>query len=429
MRVLVLSQYFWPENFRVNDLSAELVARGHHVTVLTGWPNYPEGRVFAEYRADPAAFARHHGAEVLRIPVLPRGQGRLMLVLNYLSFVLSGLLWAPWLLRGRSFDAIFVFQTSPITSVIPALLLRRIKRAPLLLWVLDLWPDTLSAVGVLRSPRALALVGRLVRFIYRRCDRILVQSRAFMGNVERHGGAPERLRYFPNWAEPIFQGSLREVAPAPELAPHAGGFNIMFAGNLGDAQDFPAILDAAQRLRDEHPELRWLVVGDGRAAPMVRAELARRGLEGCVRLLGRFPMERMPSFFVGASAMLVSLKADPVFSLTIPGKVQSYLSAGMPVLAMMDGEGARVIEEAAAGLTAPAGDGAALADAVRTLIALTPAQREAMGARGRTYCEREFDRATLMSALERWMAELAGRPLDPASLHLTNESRQARHGP
>ncbi len=410
MRVLVLSQYFWPENFRVNDLSAELVARGHQVTVLTGWPNYPDGRVFPEYRADPSAFADFHGAEVLRVPVLPRGSGKLQLVLNYLSFVLSGLLWAPWLLRGRRFDAIFVFQTSPITSVIPALLLRRLKRAPLLLWVLDLWPDTLSAVGVLRSPRGLALVGRLVRFIYRRCDRVLVQSRAFMGNVERHGGPRARQRYFPNWAEPIFQGSLREVLPAPEVQPYADGFNVMFAGNIGEAQDFPAVLDAADRLRDE-PRLRWLIVGDGRAAPALRAEIARRGLADRVVLLGRHPMDRMPSFFVAASAMLVSLRADPVFDLTIPGKVQSYLSAGVPVLAMLDGEGARVIEEAGAGLTARAGDGAALAEAVRRLMAMAPEQRAAMGARGRAYCEREFDRATLMSALEGWMRELGGQPL------------------
>lgn len=409
MRLLVMSQYFWPENFRINDLTAELVARGHEVTVLTGWPNYPDGVVFPNFRADPAAFSRHHGAQILRIPVLARGTGSTRLVLNYLSFVLSGLLLAPWKLRGRRFDAIFVFQTSPITSAMPALLVRHLKRTPLLLWVLDLWPDTLSAVGVVTSPRALGWVGRVVSFIYRRCDRVLVQSKAFVDNVQKYGGHPARIRYFPNWAEPIFLGRLHEVTAAPEVAPYADCFNVMFAGNIGEAQDFPAVLHAAEILREERPALRWLIVGDGRAAAMVRTEVELRGLQKCFILLGRHPMERMPAFFRSASAMLATLKRDPIFSMTIPGKVQSYLSAGVPLIGMMDGEGARVIEQSGAGLTAPAGDGPALAAAVRHMMDLPAQERAAMGERGRAYCAREFDRAKLMSALESWIHELGGR--------------------
>jgi glycosyltransferase involved in cell wall biosynthesis len=409
LRLLVVSQYFWPETFRINDLVAELVARGHEVTVLTGLPNYPEGRVFDAYRSEPGAYTRFAGADVVRLPLLPRGSGNLRLTLNYLSFVASGLLLGPWRLRSRSFDAIFVFQTSPVTAALPALLLRRIKRAPVLMWVLDLWPDTLSAVGVVRSPTLLGTVGRLVAFIYRRCDRILVQSRAFLANVRRHGGDMARVRYFPGWAEPIFEGGLEGVEAAPETAPYReGGFNVLFAGNLGDAQDFPAILDAAEELRARR-DIRWLIVGDGRAAPMVRAEIDRRGLQANVVLLGRHPLDRMPSFFRAADALLVTLKRDPIFAMTIPGKVQSYLAAGLPLLAMLDGEGARVIEEAGAGLVAPAGDGRALAAQVERLAGLSPGERAAMGARARACCEREFDRASLITALESWIGEVAPR--------------------
>lgn len=409
MRLLVVSQYFWPETFRINDLVAELVARGHEVTVLTGLPNYPEGRVFDAYRSKPGAYTRFAGADVVRLPLLPRGSGNLRLALNYLSFVASGLLLGPWRLRNRSFDAIFVFQTSPVTAALPALLLRRIKRAPVLMWVLDLWPDTLSAVGVVRSPTLLGAVGRLVAFIYRRCDRILVQSRAFLANVRRHGGDMARVRYFPGWAEPIFEGGLEGVEAAPETTPYReGGFNVLFAGNLGDAQDFPAILDAAEALRARR-DIRWLIVGDGRAAPMVRAEIDRRGLQVNVVLLGRHPLDRMPSFFRAADALLVTLKRDPIFAMTIPGKVQSYLAAGLPLLAMLDGEGARVIEEAGAGLVAPAGDGRALAAQVERLAGLSPGERAAMGARARACCEREFDRASLITALESWIREVAPR--------------------
>lgn len=404
MRLLVVSQYFWPETFRVNDIVTELRRRGHTITVLTGRPNYPEGRVYAEFLGDTARFDRFQGAEVIRVPLRPRGSGSLRLVLNYWSFVFWGCLLGPWLLRGRSFDAIFVFATSPITSVLPALLLRRIKRTPVLLWVLDLWPDTLSAVGVVRSARALAWVGRLVRFIYRRCDRILVQSRAFEDNVERWSGSRDRTSYFPAWAEEIFDQPDADVAAAPELATFQGTFNVMFAGNIGEAQDFPAILAAAESLRDR-PDIQWLIVGDGRAAPFVREEVTRRNLLPTVHLLGRHPLDRMPAFFRGASALLVSLRGEPIFGLTIPGKVQSYMASGVPIIGMLNGEGARVIKQAGAGLTCAAGDARCLAECVRTMAAMSAEARSAIGKSGQAYCQQEFGRSTLISALETWLAD------------------------
>lgn len=399
MRLLVVSQYFWPENFRINELVSNLIKRGHSVTVLTGRPNYPQGEVFEEYRQNAAAFAQYHGAEVLRVPLRPRGKGNLRLVLNYWSFVFWGSLLGPWLLRGRSFDAIFVFETSPITSALPALLLRRLKRAPLAMWVLDLWPDTLSAVGVVRSPRVLGWVGHLVRFIYKRCDRILAQSRAFFPAIERWSDGRDRVRYLPAWAEAVFEGATTEATVAPELTPYRDRFNVMFAGNMGEAQDFPAILDAAESLR-ERRDIRWLIVGDGRMTDWVRDELTRRGLDEHVILLGRFPLERMPAFFAGADALLVSLRAEPIFAMTIPGKVQTYLAAGKPVLGMLDGEGARVIQDAKAGLVCPAGDGRALARQVEALAAMDAVARKRMGEQGRRYCQQEFGRDQVINRLE-----------------------------
>lgn len=405
MRLLVVSQYFWPENFRINELVTELVRRGHHVTVLTGRPNYPQGEVFAEYQQDPGAFARYNGAEVLRVPLRPRGKGSLRLVLNYWSFVFWGTLRGPWMLKGRAFDAIFVFETSPITSALPALLLRRIKRAPLAMWVLDLWPDTLSAVGVVRSPRMLGWVGQLVRFIYQRCDRILAQSQAFFPAIERWSGDRERIRYLPAWAEAVFESALSQTEAAPELQPYRDGFNVMFAGNMGEAQDFPAILDAAACLR-ERADIRWLIVGDGRMTDWVRQEIVHRGLGERVVLLGRHPLERMPSFFAGADALLVSLRAEPIFAMTIPGKVQTYLAAGKPLLGMLDGEGARVIQEARAGLVCPAGQGRQLASCVETLASMSATEKQLMGTNGQAYCQREFDRDELISRVEALLEEM-----------------------
>jgi len=406
LRLLVISQYFWPENFRINDLVSEFVARGHEVVVLTGYPNYPDGRVFPSFSRAPGDFARLAGSTVVRVPLVARGSGGLRLMLNYLSFALSASLLGAWKLRGERFDAIFVFEPSPITVGIPAVLLRRLKKAPLAFWVLDLWPETLEAIGVVRSRALLRLVGGLVSFIYNRCDLVLAQSRSFIPQIEARCTERTRVAYFPSWAESVYD--MNGAIPAREVPARAGVFNVMFAGNIGDAQDFPAILDAAEKLKD-NPGVRWLIVGDGRVAGWVREQIAQRGLRDNVVMVGRFPVERMPSFYKHADALLVSLKPEPIFSLTIPGKVQSYLAAGIPIVAMLNGEGARVIEQASAGLVCAAGDSAGLAGAVSRLAAMPAAERAQMGANGLRLSAEEFDRTTLIGRLEGWLERLVRR--------------------
>lgn len=406
MRLLVVSQYFWPENFRVNEIVTEMAARGHQVTVLTGRPNYPEGHLHPEFVADSDRFSSYHGVEVLRVPLRPRGQGSLRLLLNYWSFVFWGCLLGPWLLRGRRFDAIFVFETSPITAALPAILLKRLKRARLLMWVLDLWPDTLSAIGIVRSPRLLSWVGWLCSFVYRHCDLILGQSKAFAGPIARWSKAPEKFRYFPNWVEEAFD-KAETVAPAPELEAFAGRFCILFAGNLGEAQDLSTVLAVAAEVRKRRPNVCWLFVGDGRAAAQVRRDIVRLHLEDCVQLLGRFPLERMPSFFAGADAFLVSLKPEPIFAMTVPGKVQSYLAAGKPILAMLDGEGSNVIREAGAGVVSPAGNADAFAAATVQLVDSSQADRAAMAAAGKRFSLQHFSRQKVLSQLEAWLIDPA----------------------
>ena len=402
MRILVVSQYFWPENFRINDLVKEWVQRGHEVTVLTGIPNYPAGKVFDAYQAQPSAFATYEGAEVARVPMLTRGTGGLRLMLNYLSFVVGGSIFGPWRLRGKPADVIFVFEPSPVTVGLPAVWLGKIKKAPVVFWALDLWPETLAAIGVVRSPRVLGWVGHLVRYIYNRCTLVLGQSRGFLGSIARNCDDKAKIRYFPSWSEDVFMDD--SVKPAPEVPEWADGFTVLFAGNIGEAQDMPTVLDAAERLKD-NAHVRWVLVGDGRKSDWLQAEVARRGLDKQVLLPGRFPVERMPSFYAHADALLVSLKRDPVFSMTIPGKVQSYLMAGIPLLGMLDGEGAAVIRDAQAGLTCEAGDGAGLAQALLALAAMPTAERKQMGLKGREYAQQEFGRAHLMGRLEGLLAE------------------------
>ena len=403
MRLLVVSQYFWPENFRINDLVAEFVKRGHQVTVLTGLPNYPDGKIFSQFRTEPLRYSYFEGAEVVRVPLMPRGNGGLRLILNYLTFALSASVLGLWKLRGRQFDVIFTCQLSPVTVGLPAVVVRAIKRVPMAFWVLDLWPETLQALGVVRSPSLLHIVGKLVAFIYRRCDLILAQSKSFIPQIQRYADSGRRITYFPSWAEQVF--NTQDVAPASEIALKAGSFNVMFAGNIGDSQDFPAILAAADLLR-ARSDIRWLIVGGGRLSRWVAAEIKSRNLQECVLMLGRYPVDRMPSFFKHADVLLVSLKDSPIFAMTIPGKLQSYLAAGIPVVAMLNGEGAELVASSSSGLTCSAGDSHGLAAAVLALSKMTNQERATMARNALDVSFREFNRKTLIDQLESWLEKL-----------------------
>ncbi len=403
MRILVLSQYFWPESFIINDIVRNLDEQGHEVVVATGKPNYPDGKVFDGYRATGTQRERYLGRiEVLRLPLWPRGQGGAKnLILNYLSFVLSGLLYLPWMLRGRKFDAILIFAPSPVTQAIPAILLKRLKKAKLTLWVQDLWPESLSATGFVRNPQLLRAVGWMVRGIYSQCETLLVQSRAFVEPVSQYADRT-KIKYYPN---SIDIRSPKVVVPVPSelldlLEQH---FCVVFAGNLGTGQALDTLVQAAVLLKDE-PRIRLVLVGSGSRLVWLQAQQKTLGLDNLV-LPGRFPMEAMPQIFERASALLVSLTDEPAFALTVPSKVQAYLAAGRPIIASMNGEGAQVIYEARAGLVSPAEQVVPLVANIRALKALDASEREAMGVAGKKYFDDHFEMRLQVTVLVDHLAE------------------------
>jgi glycosyltransferase involved in cell wall biosynthesis len=404
MRILIVTQYFWPENFRVNDLASGLKEMGHEVIVLTGKPNYPGGRFFEGYGFFKGSRDNYYGIRVLRVPLIPRGNGAgWRLITNYLSFVFFASLLSPFLCRGR-YDVIFVYEPSPITVGLPALVLKKIKHAPIMFWVQDLWPESLSATGAIRSEWALRAVDKLVRFIYKGCDLVLVQSRAFFEPIEKVGVPRERIQYFPNSAEELYQPVIT-ADNAPERSVMPSGFCVMFAGNIGKAQDFETILEAAERTRTRS-DIHWVILGDGRMFPWLEGQVKKRGLTSTVHLLGRHPADSMPRYFALADAMLVTLRKEPIFSMTIPAKVQSYLACAKPLIAALEGEGARVVREADAGLTPGPEDPRALVEAVITMYYMNDAERREMGLRARRYFEDHFERDMLLRRLDGWMKEL-----------------------
>jgi glycosyltransferase involved in cell wall biosynthesis len=303
-------------------------------------------------------------------------------------------LFAPWLLRRKKYDAIFVYGVSPILQAIPALFIGWLKRTSVALWVQDLWPESLEATGYVRNPTVLRWVETLVRFIYIRSDLLLAQSRGFQSHIAAIAPSKEVV-YFPNSVESIFIDPPDMQLPV--ISGLNGGFTVMFAGNVGVAQDVDVIIDAAVLLRD-YPEIRFIVVGHGSRWDWMRQQAQLLHLRN-LYLPGRFPLETMPGLMRQASALLVSLADQPIFSATVPNKLQAYMAAGRPILACLNGEGARLVVEANAGIAIGAGDALGLAEAVLRLYKMPKYQRCALGENGRKYFRENFDHNRLTDEL------------------------------
>ncbi|MFO7712891.1 glycosyltransferase family 4 protein [Desulfosarcina sp.] len=394
MRVLILSQYFWPESFQINDVVTSLVQKGIEVEVLTGKPNYPSGEIFSGYRARGCNRETHGGVPIHRIPLVARGSGGWRLALNYASFVLSGLLFAPVMLRKQRFDAVLVYAPSPILQTIPALFVARRKGCPLVLWIQDLWPESLSATGYVTSRALLAMVRTVVAFIYRRSDLLLVQSRAFEKPVRALvQGTP--IVYHPNSVDEVF--ALPPKGELPAITGLDQGFSVLFAGNIGSAQAVETIVEAALRLK-KYPDIHLVVLGEGSRRQWMLRQVRAHKIDN-LYLPGSFPVETMPGLMQKASALLVTLADREIFSATVPSKLQAYLAAGRPILACLNGEGAKLVDAAGAGLSVSAENGPALARAIVDLYQMSPQEREIMGARGRSYYRQYFAHDMLVQRL------------------------------
>lgn len=416
MQILIVTNHFWPENFRINDLAFWLVEQRHDVTVLTGVPDYPAGRFFPGYGIFKRRSEIYRGVKIKRFPLFPRGKGKAWnLALNYLSSALMSCLLAPFYCCNR-YDLVFVFETSPVTIGLAALVIKKQQSIPLIFWVLDLWPENLSATGAINSPLLLNLVRRIVRFIYSRCDRLLVSSRGFCKSIDETGGYQGEIEYFPNWVEPEYTNNPKlEAVNLPDLPE---GFLIMFAGNIGAAQDFETILQTAEQLRGK-TDIHWVILGDGRRLEWLKSEVVNRRLDGNFHLPGRFPAEMMPAFFARADALLLTLRKEPIFAFTVPGKLQSYMASGKPVIAGLDGEGAALVLEAGCGLACPAECPMELAGKILEIYQMTHEERKLMGQRGQKFCARNFNREIQFNKIERMMKDIAM----PAENHTFNQEK------
>ena len=384
--ILIISPHFHPANFKCNDVAFELARQGHKVTVLSDIPNYPKGEFYEGYGYFKRRREVVDGVEIIRIGVIPRGKGGgVMLALNYLSFAFTACIRAFFMALSNKYDTILVHQTSPVTVGIPAVIIRKMqKRARLLFWVLDLWPESLQAAGGINNKYILGAFESVAKMCYRNADKILISSRGFSKSICDKGDFADKLVYFPNWAEEAL------TAVQDYRLPHMPeGFKVMFAGNIGEAQDFDNTL-AAARLLAERKDIHFILVGDGRKRPWVEQYIKENSLVDTVHWVGRHPLEAMGKFFQQADVLYFALKDSLIFNLTCPAKVQAYMSAGKPVLAMLNGEGADIVKEVGCGFAVPASDSEALARTIVEMSAMPKDELQKMGQAGKEYCSKHF---------------------------------------
>lgn len=396
MKILIVSQYFWPEDFKVNDIAFDYAANGHEVTVLTAKPNYPQGKFHKGYGVFSRRKETHKGVKIIRTPIIPRrGGGPVFLVLNYLSFVFFSFFTSRFRVKG-DYDVVFCHLTSPITAALPAIWLKKRLKIPLVLWVLDLWPESVEHTTNIKNKHLYRYLNKLVKYIYSHADRILVSSRYFVDSIqEKLGDKNVPITYFPNWAEDIFTKKSNESSNnLPELPE---GFNIMFAGNIGEAQDFESIVKAAKNT--ENKGINWVIVGEGRKSNWLKNEITKSKMTN-IYLLGRHPLQTMPKFFEKADAMLVSLKDEPIFRRTVPAKIQAYMASGKIVLGMINGEANRLIAESECGYAVAAGDYQSLSEYVLQLKNMPVSERENLEKNALAYYEQHFSKALLFQKLE-----------------------------
>lgn len=391
MKILVVCQHYWPEPYPLPDVCEELVRRGHRVRVITGVPNYPLGYIYPDYRRRQRRDECHNGVEIHRTFTIGRRNDRFFRVLNYFSFALSSLFYA---LRLREeFDVVFANQTSPVMMAGGALAYGKKHDKRVVLYCMDLWPACLSAGGVREGSLVYRLFGHVSGWIYRAADRILISSEAFRGYLKENFRIPDdTIVYHPQYAD------VEAVAEAPC---EKRTVDLLFAGNIGVAQSVPTILRAADILR-EQTQLRWHIVGDGSELARCRRMAEERGLENVV-FHGRQERRAMPTYFAMADALLLTLFADPLISLTLPAKTQTYMASGKPILVAADGAAARAVAEADCGFCARAEDAEGLAEAVLKFLACPDKKR--LGQNARAYYEQHFSRAAFMERLEAALGE------------------------
>lgn len=416
-KILVICQYFYPEQFRINDICTEWVKRGYDVTVVTGIPNYPQGRFYDRYGLFTKRRELWNGIKIIRIPLIPRGNTSVGMVLNYLSFPVSGFFWN--LFTNVKVDYVFMFETSPMTQCKIGVRYARKHHVPLYLYVQDLWPENVEVVTGIHNPLVINPIDRMVDKIYAACDEIFVTSPSFVKALtgRKKSIHPNKVHYWPQYAEDFYKPidkadavdairSLDSITKTSELV-NDEAFKIAFAGNIGYAQGLEILPRTAKAIRDLR--VKFVIVGDGRYKERFLSEIDHYGVSDMFIIIDRQLPETIPYILSLCDTAYISFMDTELFSWTIPAKLQSYMACGMPILASARGETKRIVEEAECGVCVPIGDAEALAKVITGILSVGSQTadlhyyKEKYGSKARQYFEKNFTKKKLMDEFEEFL--------------------------
>lgn len=397
--ILVISQYFYPEEFRINDICKEWVKRGYKVTVVTGIPNYPQGKFYEGFGWTKKRREIYEGIEVIRLPIIPRGNNAIMLVLNYLSFVISGWLWKQF--AKVKADKVFIFEVSPMTQALVGVWYAKKRKIPCYIYVQDLWPENVEIVTGIHNKKIIGAIDKMVNYIYRNCTKIFATSPSFVKRIEERKeaweGEDSKVVYWPQYAEEFYK-SVERVSLAD--MPQDDKFKIVFTGNIGYAQGLDILPKAAKLLKQEDIECEFIIIGDGRYRQEFEKDIAENDVQDMFYLLGRKKPEEIPYYLAWCDVAFISFADNPLFEMTIPAKLQSYMACGMPILAVAGGETKRIVEDAKCGVVCKPGNIKNVVDSIKKMCRNT---LSGMNENAAKYCQKNFDKELLLETINRYL--------------------------
>ncbi len=400
--ILVISQYFYPEQFRINDMCVEWVSRGYKVTVVTGIPNYPEGKFYPGYGITKKRKEVWNGIDIIRLPLTARGKGKLGMVANYFSFVISGFFWK--LTSKIKPDCIFTFEVSPMTQALLGVWYSKKRRIPNYLYVQDLWPENIEIIGGIHNKFILRSISKMVNYIYAGCDRIFATSPSFVEEIQKRCDDPSKVTYWPQYAEEFYRPmQIDEDAHEFDSISADASFKIAFTGNIGQAQGLDILPKSASILKKQGANVKFIIVGDGRSREAFEKSIEEHGVSDMFVMMGRYPAEKIPQILSCCDSAFLSFMDNELFAKTIPAKLQSYMACGMPMIASAMGETERIINEACCGVCSPIGDEQALADAVTSMLQKTREELQEMSRSSLEYAGKNFSKGKLMDEMDSYL--------------------------
>lgn len=402
MKILIVTQYFWPENFKVNEICTELKSRGHEVEILTGLPNVPDGKYYEGYsfwkKGGPKEYK---GMKIHRVRILQRHNNFINLTLNCVSFIVSSFIYLPKLLKNN-YDIVFAFQVSPVTSALPAKWYSFFKKIPSVIYILDIWPESMYFLINMKTPPKWFdfLCRNYCKSIYKSFDKVMISSKRMVEKIKLMNISEENIEFMPNSADKLeLLPYNKELAKKHNLN---GKFVVSFAGNIGRAQGLDMVIDAAYKLR-ENKNIAWLIVGEGTERQRLIEKVKEKNIEDIIIFPGWQTKEQLSEYISISSALTVILKDNEVLNLTVPAKVQTYLSMGKPIIASMNGEAADVILQSNAGLVSSADNLEGYCNNVKKMYSMSIEEIKNMSDNGINYCKKNYDAQILYDKLNDYL--------------------------